>query len=273
MAYTPLELAVVFIQTGELTDALDALDEHLTTFPADYDARRLRIETLLRLQGESHLRAALADFARLEAPTPDDWVKCSVVYERLSDAENALRAMDSALAGSPGDERLTERRIHLLCARGDYDAALRTIGDMPRSWRWQQWAGDGLAQAGRADEAAAAYTDALAGLEVHAQTLAPSWAAPLQARLLLARAGVYRGLDQLELAEADYALAGDLVPDDPMIGFGRGLIAFLRGDMQMAEALCGAAFAQASERLRQAMRAELEMDVRYTPLREKMIKF
>ncbi|MBZ0278924.1 MAG: tetratricopeptide repeat protein, partial [Anaerolineae bacterium] len=46
MGYSPMQLAEAFIKTGELTDALDALNQQLETVPQDDYARRLRSQVL-----------------------------------------------------------------------------------------------------------------------------------------------------------------------------------------------------------------------------------
>ena len=50
--YSPIELAEAFIRTGELADALDALNPHLEAQPNDETALRLRAAVLMRLPGE-----------------------------------------------------------------------------------------------------------------------------------------------------------------------------------------------------------------------------
>ena len=43
MGYSPLQLAQAFIKTGEIEDALDALNQHLEATPSDDETRRLRV--------------------------------------------------------------------------------------------------------------------------------------------------------------------------------------------------------------------------------------
>jgi tetratricopeptide (TPR) repeat protein len=270
MPYTPLELATAFISTGELDDALDALNEHLAASPDDDEARRLRIDTLMRMQDK--LRLALADLDALTDATANDLARRSVVCEKLGDLDGAVSAVEAALTLSPHDERLLERCIHLLQAQGKYTEALRRLETVPQSWRWQQWRGDLAAQAGQFDQSTAAYTDALTLLDEHTQGMTLAWAASLRARLLLARAQVYRRREQIDAAEADYLEAGKLIPDDPMIGFQRGLIAAQRGNLDTAAAFCIEAYEAAVAPLKESMRHELESDVRYAELVEKVLK-
>ncbi len=83
MGYSPMELAEAFIQTGELPDALDALNQQLTAYPDDETARRLRAQVLMRLPGEEHLRAALHDLDQLASPTAEDGLLRGILLEQL----------------------------------------------------------------------------------------------------------------------------------------------------------------------------------------------
>ncbi|MBC8171551.1 MAG: hypothetical protein H7X77_07750, partial [Anaerolineae bacterium] len=148
MPYTPLELANAFIQTGELTDALDALNQQLAASPEDDASRRLRVETLLRFKGDEHLQAALADLDQLATLTIDDLVKRSLIHQKRGDLDAASQSMILALQHEPTSERLIERQVHLLQSRGDYAAALKLLEVVPLTWRWQQWRGDLAALAG-----------------------------------------------------------------------------------------------------------------------------
>ncbi|MEO1163713.1 MAG: tetratricopeptide repeat protein, partial [Chloroflexota bacterium] len=60
MAYTPMQLAETFLKTGELEDALDALNQQLEAEPADEEARRLRVQVLMPLLVRDVLVAASA---------------------------------------------------------------------------------------------------------------------------------------------------------------------------------------------------------------------
>ncbi|MBC8100420.1 MAG: hypothetical protein H7Y11_13330, partial [Armatimonadetes bacterium] len=174
MAYTPMELATVFIQTGELSDALAALDEQLAAQPFDDSARRLRAATRLRLRDAVSLQAALADYAALTTPTPDDQVQRSIVHEQLGDVPAAIAAMDDVLVMQPSVERWLERQVTLLQKHGDFASALAIVDTQPHTWRWEQWRGDLQAGARQLATAIVAYTDALALLGAVATDLEPS---------------------------------------------------------------------------------------------------
>lgn len=257
MPYSPLELAAAFLQTGELNDALDALNTHLAQQPQDDRARRMRIGVVRHLAGE-HLHTALADFAQLQAPQPDDAIQHSMLLEYAARPDDALDVLAQARTRWPDDERLTERYLHLLLAREKFDAALAVAQSLPRVWRWLQWEGDVLAAQGDDMLATARYGLALARLDDVVTDSSAHYFAPIQARLLLARAGAYQRLGMLEQADEHYAAAARFVPDDPALPFNQGLLAWLRGDSQQALGLCRAALDSASDVLRENLLADLK---------------
>src|SRR6187549_2862346 len=96
--YSPIELA----------DALDALNPHLETNPSDASALRLRAAVLMRLPGEDHARAALADLDKLDTKTADDYVQRSIIMQMgLGDWSQAVNAMEGAHQLAPNDDRIT----------------------------------------------------------------------------------------------------------------------------------------------------------------------
>lgn len=264
--YTALELAQAFIETGEITDALDALNTHLTEQPADLAARRLRAELLTRASDPADLRRALSDFDQLPALTPDDIIRQSAIHERLNDPATALATVTDGLRDYPGADRLTERYLVLLQAQGDLTTALAVLDDLPQTWRWSQWRGDLTGQVPDHVAAVAHYSTALTDLAQHLDTMHPDYAQTIEARLRLARAESYRQLDQRTQADADYARAEALVPDDPAIPFNRGLLAALDGRLDEAVRRCRNALEQAASLVAEGMRAELQADPRYAEL-------
>jgi tetratricopeptide (TPR) repeat protein len=243
VTYTPLELAAAFIQTGELDDALAQLDLHLDQQPQDDVARRLRI-SLQRHRGAS-LAVLQADYVRLAQRGPEDAMQLALAAE----LEAALSILAEAHTCWPDHERLTEQYLHTLAVQGDFETALHVVGQQSPGWRWWQWAGDLLVQAGDDMLATARYGLALAQLEGRHDP----YLVPVRARLLLARAHAYRRLGLLDQAEMHYAAAADLMPDDPLIPFNRGLVAAAQGDLDRAEVICRAAFVAASAALRSQM--------------------
>ncbi|HRL13690.1 MAG TPA: hypothetical protein PKX07_17550, partial [Aggregatilineales bacterium] len=77
-----------------------------------------------------------------------------------------------------------------------------------------------------------------------------------RAHLITLRASAAWAAGDLVLADADYAAAAQILPGDPLLPFNRGMIAAARGDLTAARALCAAAYASASPRRREGLRAE-----------------
>ena len=264
MTYHPLELAAAFIQTGELDDALVALNQHLDENPADDDARRMRIKVLQHLGDEAGLRAAQDDFARLPTHTLNDVISYSLLLEQSGDHDGALATIAQGYRRWPANERIIERYLQLLARANDTETALSIVRQQPRTWRWWQWEGDILAMQGDDTTATARYGLALASLD---NMLGDDpYAAPVKASILLARAHAYRRLQHFQQADDHYAAAAQLVPNDPTITFARGLLRFLQGEMAVAAETCRSALAEATPALYKQMLDELHGDERYRPL-------
>jgi tetratricopeptide (TPR) repeat protein len=271
MSYSPLELAAAFIQTGELNDALEALDAHLAQQPQDDRARRMRIGVCKHL-GDGHLNTALTDFAQIHTPKAEDYIQHSTLLEQVGRADDALYVLAAAHSRWPEHERLTERYLHLLLAHGKTDTALTVVRGQPHVWRWLQWEGDTLAAQGDDTLATARYGLALAQLEDQVTDSNARYFAPIQARLLLARAGAYRRLGMFDQADEHYTDAGKLIPDDPAIPFNQGLLAWQRGDSERALSLCQKALEAASRSLRAHLLAELDAEPDLNTLRVALAK-
>lgn len=267
--YSPLQLAEAFIHTGELADALAALDAHLAAEPHDAGARRLRAAALLRQGDRASLDRALADLAALPAPGADDFAQQAVIGVRLGSAAAVLEAARQALALRPADERLAERLVDLLAACGCPAEALDVVRAQPRAWRWLEREGDLLAQTGSWALAAARYGRALAQLEAVSAAGDPVIAS-LRAAILLKRAEVLRRQGELDSAAACLDSAAELAPTEPFIPFLRGLLLALAGDHPGALALCGPACAAASAPLRAEMQRALAGDARLAPLAQQL---
>lgn len=185
MNYSPLQLAEAFIQTGELTDALDALNNHLSDKPADDEAWRLRAAVLMRLPTEAELRRALADLDSVSVVSADDWVKRSIILGRLEDWGAASAAMQQAHQMRPDDERISERYIETLAKSRQVAQAFSLLAALPRTWRWLQIAGDLARAAGDAQAAARDYSEAIAHLDSQLDTINNEIAANLKAILVM----------------------------------------------------------------------------------------
>ncbi len=191
MPYNPLQLAEAFIRTGELSDALEALQNHLDANSADDNARRLRVSVLRRLPDEKHYRAALDDLDQLSSQTADDWVQRSILLQGLADWAGANAAMEQARILSPDDERITERYVLTLEKCGKPVEARALLDTLPRTWRWLQIAADLAQRMGDEDAALKAYTAALAHLEAKLDT-SSAFAANLKEVLILKRDSLKR---------------------------------------------------------------------------------
>jgi tetratricopeptide (TPR) repeat protein len=265
-----MQLAEAFAQTGELDDALDALNQQLAADPHDNTARRLRAQVVARMPGADNLRAALADLDRITDPTAADALRRVVLLEQLGDAAAAAAAATNGHAAFPDDRALAERLFYLVLRRKEYAAGRALLENMPRTWNWLHKAGDLAAEDGRAEDAPGYYTAALADLEVR---FAPTddFGQGIRAMILAARARVYAALNALAAADADYAAAMALVPDDPLLPFWRGFVVADQGETQPAGDLLRAAFALANDSFKTQMRAALaafHAQGRYTGLRE-----
>ncbi|GAB4513644.1 MAG: hypothetical protein OHK0046_14620 [Anaerolineae bacterium] len=287
MAYTALQLAEAFLKAGELHDALDALNQHLSTQPDDHDVLRLRANVLARLPEQA--QAALDDLARMPHLTAEDWMLRAQLLERLDDIAGAVAALRAGVTAQPDDERLAERLVYTLHKYGEIPSARQFVAEQlaqqPESWRWLQWAGDLAVEAGEDAAAAIHYTTALTVLEARypidtthparvMQESVHSEAASLTvlgayARLRLARAALFMRLGDDAGAEADYAVAMRLIPGDPTIAFNRGLLAARRGDLAQAVGLCQQGWDGATESVRAVLRADLDAP-RYADVRARL---
>lgn len=187
MPYSPLQLAEAFIRTGELNDALDALNQHLASLPDDDEARRLRASVLRRTDNDGHLQAALDDLNALENPTAEDIVQRSIILQALDDWPGANAAMEQAHDLKPDDDRITERYLLTLEKSGSPDQAYALVQTLPKSWRWLQIAGELAQRLGDQEAALQSYDAALADLEKKLDTENSAFAANLKQVLLLKR--------------------------------------------------------------------------------------
>ncbi len=259
MSYSAWERVGAFIQAGEVDEALEALAEHLEAQPDDVRARRLRIQALRYRPADGNIDLAWADFEHLDEPLPEDYIALALLLAP-GDALSILRV---GLEQWPEHEGLAERCVHLMLAQDERESALMLLRSQPATWRWRQLEGDILAAQGDAMLATACYSQALDQL---GQLKENPYLEPIKTRLHLARAATYRRLGFLDQAGQDYSAAEAIIPDDPVIPFNRGLIAWLQGDEEAALELCRPALAQANPRLREEMLHELEDHPRYRDL-------
>jgi tetratricopeptide (TPR) repeat protein len=272
MSYSPMQLAEAFLNTGELDDALDALNQQLEQQANDDTARRLRIQVLMRLNNEQNLLYALADFEKLPSLTAEDYQMTSIVHEALGDLDTAIIAMNQARELSHDDARFTERLLELLLAKQAYTDALALIRQQERRWRWLEREGDILVLMNDDTMATARYGLVLAQLEQFAGQMREDYLNALKARVFLARAHAYRRLEQIETASEHYQAAKALLPDDPTIDFNLGLLTFLQGDLLGAIEQCRVALEGASSYLADSMRESIQNDDIYQVLAKSLLK-
>lgn len=271
MPYSLLQVAEAFVRTGELTDALDMLNQQLNAQPDDDTARRLRAAVLLRLplDGDEHFLAALDDLDALAQPNGDDFVQRSIIRQRLADLPAALAAMIEAQALKPDDERVAARLLDLLLLNARRAEARRLLDALPPTWRWLERAGDLAAEDGDHMAAVKHFTAALDDLRRKIDTEANAIGVSLRIGLLAKRAAACLDSGALDKAEADYTLLETFMPDDAAFAFGRGLVLARRGDAAGGAALCQPALARANDTLRAELLAALD-DPRYADLRRLM---
>ncbi len=262
---TPLDRAAAFIRAGELDDALAALDQHLEAHPDDDDARRLRIDVLLRLPARAD--DALAALQALPELTEEDTIARLGVLIRLGASDALDTTLEGAYARFPDSLALADLLLARLYARRSSDRALELLADLPKSWQMLRWGGDFFALKGDDRSAAEHFCSALDQIGESKDPLLQLQ----KATLLLKRADAYRRLKQYADADADYQAAAVIIPDDPMIPFNRGLLIFEQGNLRGALPLCREALDHAPDALRDRMRDVLYDDPRYGALAQALL--
>jgi len=271
MSYTPMALAEAFIKTGELHDALQALNQQLASQPDDTAARRMRVAVQLRLDDVQYLQQALSDIDALPTKTAQDYLYESIIYEKLKQFPQAIAAIEAARQCAPDDARLIERHLNLLIAHKSIDAAMILVREQEASWRWLEREGDLLVMQGDDTTATARYGLVLAHLGHLAATMRSDYLAALKARVYLARAHAYRRLQHIATAREHYLAAQKLLPDDPTIQFNLGILQWLQGAEEAAYAACLSAWQAAPPLLQAGMRQTLQDDPLLASLAERML--
>lgn len=161
----------LYLATGKLDAARAQLDIVLKARPTHVDALATRAQ-VLQAQGEP--LAAAADYAQAIAnatsPEPDYYLGRA---KALADADpvqidGALATLDAGISRLGKLPTLSLAAIELEIDRGHFDAGLARLDafrdGQSRQEGWLQRRGDLLAQAGRNDDAKAAWRDALLAL-------------------------------------------------------------------------------------------------------------
>ncbi len=237
--YSAMQLAEAFVRTGELADALEALNSHLAVQPHDKDALRLRASVMMRLPGEDYARAALADLDALGEKSADDYVQQSVIWQLgLSDWAQAVKATEQAHELALDDERITERLLMLYEQVGEIDKARRLIGELQESWRWLQLAGDLALRTNEAEAAIADYSRAIQLVSQVMDTDANLIARNIMGMIVASRASAYLQNRQFANAEGDYQAAAEAFPKDLSYSLMVGITLALQNKIDEAALLC-----------------------------------
>ena len=271
-SYTPMELANAFIRTGELNDALEALNDQLTQNPDDTEAKRLRAAVRLRIGDAIALAEAHADLESLLDKTTGDYTQLSLLAERQNDLSTAIQAMEEACQLAPQDARLYERLVGLYMKQGDYAAALARVRQQPADWRWGQWEGDICVKMGDYAGALEAYHRVVQQLDERFDARANQVVGAIRTRVLMSCGFACRRSGRYDLAELLYDDAEAYYPDETAIPFNRGLIKALRGDLDTAERLCRTALdATDNAMLKDEMLTTLRNEADLQPLRIRLL--
>lgn len=237
MAYSPLQLANSFLQTGELDDAKQVLADYFGGNPNPDDPdyvvlMRLWLDMLAH-GTESDQRRALSDYQQLSDFLPTDHIKYAMIHYRLGELANARAVLQMAMSHYPNHDRLIESLLFIYKKQGDFKAGLALLNTLPQKWIWARWSGDFALMGGDYRIAIAHYSQAIRLLEVQygVSDDAPAMilSAPtmtdaegltimgIYAELLLVRAEAYRQNNQINEATGDEARAKRLIPHDPTI--------------------------------------------------------
>jgi tetratricopeptide (TPR) repeat protein len=253
MPYTPMQLAEAFIQTGELQDAMDALNQQLQANPVDDEARRLRIQVLMRIQDRSEYQAALADLEQLKNPTARDLTNRYIILEHMGDYAGALEVAARLYQNDPTDERVAERYFWRATTQKEYTQAAQILTTMPRTSGWLTKAGDLAMENGQLEKAPQHYSEGLKQLGIEFDLSTSDFARPIHANLLMSRAQAYATLGQFHEASQDYAAAQVIMPNDPLIGFWHSFVLAELGHIQEAVVTCRIALETPIENLKARM--------------------
>jgi len=237
--YTPIELAEAFIRTGELADALDALNPHLEANPDDATALRIRAAVLMRLPGEDHARAALADIDKLDTKTADDYVQQSVIWQMgLGDWSQAVSSTEQAHQLALSDDRITERLLMLYDQVGELDKARTLLGTLPQTWRWLQLAGNLAQKAQQPETAIKRYSEALELVEAKLDTDYNPIARNIMGMIVGSRAAAQLEAGHVAAAEVDYRVVAIVFPTDLSYSLMIGISLALQDKLDDAVLLC-----------------------------------
>jgi len=158
------------LAAGRPEPALGALDRFLTRQPGHVEGLLARARALARLGRHA---AAEADFTRaierIAEPRPEPYLERAQVQVAQGRTEDAIGGLDEGIRRLGPVVTLELAAIDLDLEKERYDSALarlaRITAQAPRKDAWLARRGDILTRAGRAQEARAAYAEALSAVE------------------------------------------------------------------------------------------------------------
>jgi len=266
--YTPMQLAEVFIKTGEFDDALEALHEQIAQYPDDMEAYRWRASILQRRSNPDDLRQAQADYDNIPSKTSDDYVNLSIVQQRLGNLENAIITMQNVYERYPDNERLVERLLQLQLEAKDYETAIKLVQSQSTHWRWQHWMGDIYVLIGEDENAHHAYQQVLPELQTQIDAQGSLHLLAIKGSILLSIAHCQRRLQQLDDAEKSYQEAQVILKDDPMLSFYLALIEWERNQSNKSITECKKIWNEVVPRLQAEIHSILTTTPAYMGLKE-----
>jgi len=160
----------VLQEAGIAKAAKFTLDRYVARHPDHVEALIVRARALAAL---ADFGGASADYSRaierLSKPDPDYYLERARSDVAARNAARALAGLDAGIAKLGPVPALLDLAIDIELQQGHYDAALaqldRSAQSSSRKESWLARRGEILAQAGRRDEARAAYAAALAAIE------------------------------------------------------------------------------------------------------------
>jgi tetratricopeptide (TPR) repeat protein len=269
-----LQVADYLLLGGDALDALEMLARAQTTAPDSPEPPYRMAEILISLGGTDHLTAArdhLRQAIALGADEADAYFRLMQVHIDLNHIPAAQDAYTQAVQRDPANARLREWGIRLALLRNDLGAALvqaeRELASAPENFHWQRWVADLRLQTGDAAGARAMF-DALIAAHLPADLPAEDWFAAQWGAILVSRADACRRVGDLDAASASLDRAEALIPDDPGILVGRGLVAWQADDDERAYDLLRAGLAAAPPEVRARLWPELADYPRREALRD-----
>lgn len=226
MGYSIWQLVDVFIETGELSDALALLNEHLNENPTDNKALGIRAEIHLRL---GDLEPALDDFRIIQHPTTDQLILYAVTLKRLGMFGSALDVLMDGFSKqgegtTPDDARLVDCFADIAIADPNPERLQQALDHLARV--------EGISAIIRQGEITHLLADYHPAIGYYSEAIdrlssrisQNPYLSPQASSLLCRRGDCYEAIGDTEFALADYTLAESLMPDDVSISMKRALL-------------------------------------------------